>query len=222
MNHFSKTMWIKLLFYYYIHDISYLLLYWMETRVTSTACTVDQVPCSSHISPLCSSKDLKCERLDTIRRYHNHLAFREAKLPDVYAIHRYRKERVQSPAILFFHHGDNFVGKSALFGKSQKRLRRAVCCTMSLSLSGAMSFFLLAYGTNGSVEQPVIQQNYNTHCYSFLFRTGHRNCRFATNFFPCGGKKNGDCYTLRNRRTIVFGMSSLYLCCHRLPTVWYT
>ena len=53
------------------------------------------------------------------------------------------KRRLRSTAILFVLHGETFWGKSAMFGNSQKIMRRVKCanCIVSISVSDAMSFF---------------------------------------------------------------------------------
>ena len=49
------------------------------------------------------------------------------------------ERRSRAVAILFFHHGDNFRGKSAMFGKSRKRSRKVACADCTVSLLRAMT-----------------------------------------------------------------------------------
>ena len=64
------------------------------------------------------------------------------------------EQEIPLAAILLFHHGERFGGKSSMFGNQRKRKRRAVCanCTVSPCVSGAI---LLEPKTNGSVAIPV-------------------------------------------------------------------
>ena len=69
-----------------------------------------------------------------------------SRIPSHY-FHRYWTE-IAIASHFVFHHGEKFGGKSAIFGNSHQRTRRAVCANSTIS----------PRGTNWSVEMAVTAQ----------------------------------------------------------------
>ena len=127
-------------------------------------------------------------------RWYKNLNFfkRRQDVPFVVLGHIYLKRRLRSPAILFFHHRETFLGKLPMFGNCQCSeiyiYEREGLHERTVPCVWCDGILLWVCGENGRVKTLVTAQL--THTLLFVpFWTGHVNCRFTPKVFPWWNNK---------------------------------